>query len=161
MQNFKRNLRENLVALVGASLTSQVIKVTPILPKILTSCPYNCWPLLMRVSVFTRAKPGSSLVSNNLAQIVTKEWALTKSKDLLSSFFTVSLVVSVLASNFKSGMLLRVSVWDKFKRYYHLKSFFWGRFWRRLQRSFHCLCRSFVLWSLEVGTRHSERCTSK
>ena len=44
-------LRENLVALVGASLTSQVIKVTPILPEILTSCPYNCWPLLLRMSV--------------------------------------------------------------------------------------------------------------
>ena len=51
LQDFKRNLRENLVALVGASLTSQVIKVTPILPKILTSCPYNCWPLLLRMSV--------------------------------------------------------------------------------------------------------------
>ena len=51
MQNFKHNLRENLVALVGASLTSQVIKVTLILPEILTSCPYNCWPLLLRMSV--------------------------------------------------------------------------------------------------------------
>ena len=39
------------MALVGASLTSQVIKVTPILPEILTSCPYNCWPLLLRMSV--------------------------------------------------------------------------------------------------------------
>ena len=38
------------MALVGASLTSQVIKVTPILPEILTSCPYNCWPLLLRIS---------------------------------------------------------------------------------------------------------------
>jgi len=53
LQNFKRNLRENLVALVGASLTSQVRKVTPILPEILTSCPYNCWPLLLRMSVVT------------------------------------------------------------------------------------------------------------
>ena len=40
------------MALVGASLTSQVIKLTLIYPKILTSCPYNCWPLLMRVSVY-------------------------------------------------------------------------------------------------------------
>ena len=39
------------MALVRASLTSQVIKVTPILPEILTSGPYNCWPLLLRMSV--------------------------------------------------------------------------------------------------------------
>ena len=39
------------MALVRASLTSQVIKMTPILPEILTSCPYNCWPLLLRMSV--------------------------------------------------------------------------------------------------------------
>ena len=39
------------MALVGASLTSQVIKVTPISPEILSSCPYNCWPLLLRMSV--------------------------------------------------------------------------------------------------------------
>ena len=25
--------------------------MTPILPEILTSCPYNCWPLLLRMSV--------------------------------------------------------------------------------------------------------------
>ena len=40
------------MALVGANLTSLVIKLTPIFPKILTSCPYNCWPLLMRMSVY-------------------------------------------------------------------------------------------------------------
>ena len=33
------------------SLTSHVITLTPILAKILTSDPYNCWPLLLRKSV--------------------------------------------------------------------------------------------------------------
>ena len=32
----------NLVTLIGKSLTSHVIRLTPILAKILTSVPYNC-----------------------------------------------------------------------------------------------------------------------
>ena len=41
----------DLMTLIGKSLTSRVIRLTPILAKILTSVPYNCWPLLMRKSV--------------------------------------------------------------------------------------------------------------
>ena len=41
----------NLVTLIGKSLTSHVIRLTRILAKILTSVPYNCWPLLLRMSV--------------------------------------------------------------------------------------------------------------
>ena len=41
----------NLLALIGESLTSDLVKLTPIFTKILTSCPYNCWPLLLRISV--------------------------------------------------------------------------------------------------------------
>ena len=39
------------MTLIGESLTSHVITLTPILAKILTSDPYNCWPLLLRKSV--------------------------------------------------------------------------------------------------------------
>ena len=41
----------DLLALIGESLTSHVVKLTPIFTKILTSCSYNCWPLLLRMSV--------------------------------------------------------------------------------------------------------------
>jgi len=41
----------NSVTLIGDSLTSHVITLTLILAKVLTSDPYNCWPLLLRKSV--------------------------------------------------------------------------------------------------------------
>ena len=41
----------NQVTLIGESLTSHVVSLTPILAKTLTSDPYNCWPLLLRKSV--------------------------------------------------------------------------------------------------------------
>ena len=41
----------NLVTLIRQSLTSHVIILTPIQAQILTSDPYNCWPLLLRKSV--------------------------------------------------------------------------------------------------------------
>ena len=41
----------NLVTLIGENLTSHVIRLTPILAQILTSCSYNCWPLFLRMSV--------------------------------------------------------------------------------------------------------------
>ena len=39
------------MTLIGESLTSHVITLTPISAKILTSDPYNCWPLLLGKSV--------------------------------------------------------------------------------------------------------------
>ena len=41
--------QSNLVTLIGESLTSHVITLTPILAKILTSDPYSYWPLLLRM----------------------------------------------------------------------------------------------------------------
>ena len=40
-----------ILTLVIETLTSHVIKLTPILAKILTSHPYNCWLLKLRMSV--------------------------------------------------------------------------------------------------------------
>ena len=80
LQNFKRNLRENLVALVGASLTSQVIKVTPILPEILTSCPYNCWPLLLRMSVLNWWNEKCSL--ETILLIAIEKWKKRNEKKI-------------------------------------------------------------------------------
>ena len=48
--------RVNFMTLIGKILTSRVISLTPIFAKILTSVPYNCWPLLMRKSVIALGK---------------------------------------------------------------------------------------------------------
>ena len=52
-QTFSRlhGWHSNLMTLIEKSLTSHVIRLTPILAKILTSVPYSRWPLLMRKSV--------------------------------------------------------------------------------------------------------------
>ena len=44
-----------ILTLVIETLTSHVIKLTPILATILTSHPYNCWLLKLRMSVFQQS----------------------------------------------------------------------------------------------------------
>ena len=70
------------MTLLGESLTSRVITLTPILAQILTSDPYNCWPLLSRKSVFIttdvhlKSSFPSIVVNFDRANIVKKEICL-------------------------------------------------------------------------------------